>query len=352
MKKNLYIVILVGGSGTRFWPLSRQNKPKQFLDIVGRKSLFKQTLFRIKPATKASNVFIVTNRRYGKTVERQVSGFGIPKRNIMLEPQAKNTAPAICWAALRIHEKNPDATMIVLPSDHLILKPKIFLQNIANAVQLAQKKYLVTLGVVPTRPETGYGYLKIKNVRKPGGMVTFVEKFTEKPSLQKAREFIREKRYLWNSGMFIWRCDTILGEMQRHLPKIYSSLKQMGLAPKRRYWDKIPSVSVDHGILEKANNVVAVSSSNMGWSDLGSWESLTDVLRKDYKGNTYSGNIIDVNCEDTFILSDKRLVAAVGLKDVVIIDTKDALLVCRKDMSQNVKDVVGNLHKKELKKYL
>ncbi|MCK5642827.1 MAG: mannose-1-phosphate guanylyltransferase, partial [Gammaproteobacteria bacterium] len=198
---NLYAVILAGGSGTRFWPVSRKAKPKQFLNITGNGTLLQETLERIKPEIPGAHIFIITNAAYRSTVGRQTASFKIPKANILLEPEGKNTAPAICWAAAKIQEINPDAVMVVLPSDHLILKQKKFLKVVREAVRLAQKNYLVTLGITPTRPDTGYGYLKTEKKKINGKQIVKVEKFTEKPSLSKAKQFLKTKKYFWNSGM-------------------------------------------------------------------------------------------------------------------------------------------------------
>jgi len=352
--KNLYAVILAGGSGTRFWPVSRKSNPKQFLNITGKGTLFQETLARIKPKINSANIFIVTNMAYRRAIERQIARFKIPKANILLEPEGKNTAPAICWAAARIHKINPDAVMAVLPSDHLIVKPGKFLKTLGEAVRLAKNDYLVTLGIVPTRPETGYGYLKTKKVNVKGRRIIKVERFTEKPSLTKAKQFVRQKRYFWNSGMFVWRSAVVLEAFKRHLPNIYKGLVGTHLRPApsgkdyiKRIWGKLPNISVDYGILEKARNVSAVPASGIGWSDLGSWESLTEVLAGDKDGNIFKGDVLSVNCKNTLVWGDKRIIAPVGLNNTVIIDTPDALLVCPKDQSQNVRSVVNALKSKK-----
>lgn len=343
--KNLYAVILAGGAGTRFWPLSRESNPKQFLNITGNGTLLQETLARIRPKVSGSHVFVVANAAYGKIVKRQVAPFRIPKANILLEPEGKNTAPAVCWAAAQIQNINPRAVMAVLPSDHLILKREKFLKILGEAVRLAEDNYLVTLGVVPARPETGYGYLKTVKVRVKGKQILRVEKFTEKPSLSKARRFVRQGNYLWNSGMFVWKSSVILGEFRRHLPEVYNMLVGTGRDYIKKVWPRLPAVSVDYGILEKAGNVAAVPASGIGWSDLGSWESLAEALAKDKGGNIFKGNIVPVNCKNTLVWGHKKMIAPVGLDNMVIIDTPDALLVCRKDLSQEVREVVSILRK-------
>lgn len=351
---NLHAVILAGGSGTRFWPLSRQSRPKQFLNLpagqaglTGKKSLLQETLRRIAPQVPQQNIWIVANRRYQREIRRQAAQFGVRASHMLWEPTAKNTAPAIGWAAACIHQENSKAVMAVFPSDHLITNPAKFLQHLSKAVGLAQHDYLVTFGIVPTRPETGYGYLKMK---KDKGVLR-VEKFIEKPALTKARQFLRQKGYLWNSGMFVWKTQTILAAFKRYLPSVYASPKELigGHGQRLKRWSRLPAISVDYGILEKAQNVAAVAASGVGWSDLGSWESLAEILAKDKNGNTIKGNVIALDCHSNLLLGNRRLVAAIGLKDMMIIDTPDALLVCPKSRSQQVRSLVALLKQRQRK---
>ncbi len=338
---NLYAVILAGGSGTRFWPLSRASIPKQFLTIYGKSSLFQQTLQRIQSLVPVSNILVVTNQEYKKKVQQQMVSFAVPQKNVLLEPEGKNTAPAICWAAHWIARKNPDAMMMVLPSDHLILKPETFLKVLKQAVDLAEKDFLVTLGIVPTRPETGYGYLKTRQTRDEDISFLRVEEFTEKPSLAKANQFIRSDKYFWNSGMFVWKVNVILSEFKQHQPIIYQLFSRVkNLHSVKSFWSKFPSISVDYAILERSLRVAAVPARHIGWSDVGSWEALADISPKDKKSNVWKGNIIDIESENVFVFGHDKLIATIGLKDVVIIDTPDALLVCRRDLSQKVRDMV------------
>jgi len=345
---NLYAVILAGGSGTRFWPVSRKSNPKQFLNIIGKGTLLQETLARIRPQIAGAHIFIITNAAYRNTVRRQTARFKIPKANILLEPEARNTAPAICWAAAVIQRIDPDAVMAVLPSDHLILEQKKFLKVLREAVQLARKNYLVTLGISPTRPDTGYGYLKTARKKVDGKQIIKVEKFTEKPSLSKAKQFLKTKKYFWNSGMFVWKSSVVLDEFRRYLPEVYGLVgKETGMVHIRRVWRRMPHISIDYGVLEKSKNVVAVPAPGIGWSDLGSWESLIDVLSKDKRGNILKGDIVAVNCQNTLVWGEKKIIVPVGLNDMVIIDTPDALLVCPRDRSQDVRDVVNVLVKKK-----
>ena len=342
-KNNLYAVILAGGSGTRFWPLSRASNPKQFLKIAGNKSLLYETINRIKGQFYPANILIFTNAAFKNKVKAQIKSFKISDENIFLEPEGKNTAPAICWAASVIERMNPDAIMCVLPSDHFITNKAKFSQTLDRACALAQDNYLVTLGIEPNRPETGYGYLKIKTERG----ITRVVKFTEKPSLGVAKQFVKAKNYLWNSGMFIWKASVILDQFQEYLPNIYKPFNEV--KDIHTFWSKLPSISIDYGILEKAHSVVAVSARDIGWSDLGSWESLIDILAKDKHGNIIDGDALQLGCANVFIKSHKRFVSVIGANNLIVIDTPDALLVCQKDMSQKVRDVVGFLKKAKRK---
>jgi len=345
-QKNTYAVILAGGMGTRFWPVSRKSNPKQFLNITGKGTLLQETLSRIKLLVKASHIYIVTNKAYAEQIEQQILKFKVPKTNILLEPVGKNTAPAICWAAAKIQKGNPDAVMVVLPSDHLILNQRGFLKVLGDAVRLAGEDYLVTLGIVPSRPETGYGYLKTAKVKRNGMAILRVEKFTEKPSLAKAKQFLKRTNYFWNSGMFVWKTSVILQEFKKYLPSVYRAIgHKTGFAHVRKVWSSCPNISIDYGILEKAKNVVAVPAPQIRWSDLGSWESLIDVLKKDKNGNIFKGKVVNSNSTNTFVWADKKIIAPVGLNNMIIIDTPDALLVCSKESSQVVKNIVSYLQK-------
>src|SRR3989338_2922844 len=332
--QDLYAVILAGGSGTRFWPLSRKSNPKQFLKMMGDDSLLQETLTRISLRVKAAHILIVTNKDHRQKIAQQAKSFWILKKNILLEPEGKNTAPAIAWAAAHIHSENPNAVMMVLPSDHLIVNPKAFVKYLDEAVRLANQNFLVTLGIVPTRPETGYGYLKIKSFRRLSKTIWKVEKFTEKPSLETAKKFVQARTYLWNSGMFIWKCSVILDAFRKYLPGIFQAFTNYQVKKVRKFWPKLPSISIDYGILEKADQVVTVPAKDMGWSDLGSLESLAEIRKKDKDGNSSRGSVIQFNCQNSLIFADHRVVAAVGLNDLIVIDTPDALLICRKDQSQ------------------
>lgn len=337
---NLYAMVLAGGSGTRFWPLSRPEMPKQFLSIFAGRSLFQMTLARVRKLVPASRILVVTNQNFYSLVLRQGKAWGLKSSNVLLEPQGKNTAPAICWAASWIQERDKDAVMAVLPSDHLVADTSAFVKVLKQAVSLAQEDFLVTLGIVPTRPETGYGYLKVVRARQGNRAFYKVAKFVEKPDLARAKKFLRLGNYLWNSGMFVWRVEKILAEYQKYLPMIRRAfVADCRNAAVKKIWPGLPSISVDYGILEKATQVVTVPARAIGWSDVGSWQALAEVLPQDQQQNTNKGKVFTLDCNRNLIWGGKRLIAGIGLKDLVIVDTDDALLVCRKEYSQRVREV-------------
>lgn len=341
MKKennNLYAVILAGGVGTRFWPMSTKAMPKQFLKIIGKNSLLQETISRVINRISKDKIVIVTNTAYEKEIAKQVSRFGIPKRNILFEPSGKNTAASICWAAVYIEKRAPGAVMAVLASDHLIANKDKFLGFLEEAVNLAKKDKLVIFGITPSRPETGYGYLKVTKVKSAPRDFLKVDKFTEKPDVQTAKKFIKSKNYLWNSGMGVWKSDVVLNEFKQYLPETYNILKRQHPISQ---WQKLENISVDYGILEKSKNVAAIEARGIGWSDVGSWEALWEVLAKDKDGNVLKGSTSLINCKNSLVWADKRKIALIGLNDIVVIDTPGALLVCNKSSSQKVKEVVN-----------
>ncbi|MBF0522059.1 MAG: mannose-1-phosphate guanylyltransferase [Candidatus Omnitrophica bacterium] len=336
MKKHLFAIILAGGTGTRFWPQSRKHKPKQFLNILGPESLYQQTLKRVQSRISGDHIFVVTNKIYKAEIFRQSEAFKILKQNVLLEPSSKNTAPAIYWAASLILNRDPDAVIVVLPSDHFIAQPKEFLKVLDAAASQAALGYLVTLGIIPTRPETGYGY--IKGARGKGKGARRVERFIEKPDAAKAKQYVQDGNYYWNAGIFIFKAEAILAAFKKYLPRIKNVEDD---------WEKLPSISIDYGILEKADNVVIIPAENIGWSDVGSWESLMDILPKDKDGNVFKAKGVFLDCHNTFISGERKVVSAVGLKDLIVIDTHDALLICPKEQSQNVKQLVAHLSKQK-----
>lgn len=352
-KAPLFAVILAGGSGTRFWPLSREKTPKQLLKVFGDTTMIQQTVSRLTGSVSDRNIYIVTGEKYAYDINDQVAEICVSgKFRTIIEPVARNTAPAAGLAAVYIRKRSPDAVMAIMPSDHIIQKGDAFAQVLRQAVNAAGKGYLTTIGIVPDRPETGYGYIKKGlPLGKPGGKEGFaVDRFVEKPTLRKASEYIRSKKYLWNSGIFVWRVSDILREIKRQLPDLYRGLLEIEkVIGKEKEQETVSSVfgnlvpvSIDYGIMEKASKV-AVIPADMGWSDVGSWRALEDIAEGDKKGNIVMGNVIDIGSRDSIVYAGKRLVATVGLKNMVVVDTPDATLVCNKSHAQDVRKVVDSL---------
>lgn len=349
-KGRLYAAILAGGIGSRFWPLSRESTPKQLLKVVGDESLLKSTIRRLKPLVPSERVLIVTNARQAEIIRLHLSYDGKSMSpGYCIEPVGRNTAPAIGLAALKLCEQDPEAVMAVLPADHIIEDGKSFREAVKAGVLAALEGHLVTFGIVPATPETGYGYIKASNraFKKIDGFgVRKVERFVEKPDIKRAREYLKHGGYFWNSGIFIWKASRILEEIKTHLPQVYKKLNEIreGVDIDAAYAG-ITDISIDHGILEKAKDVVVLPAS-FPWSDMGSWSSFGDIIPPDKEGNIMKGRVVDIGSRNSIILGCDRVVATIGLKDMILVDTPDATLVCPRDNAQAVKEVVGILKKK------
>ncbi len=358
----MYAVIMAGGRGTRFWPRSREKKPKHLLDIISEKTIIQETVDRIKPLITPDNILVVTGKKHARALSKQLPA--IPSRNIIIEPEGKNTAACIGLAALHIRKRVSDDTMVVLPSDHAIADSRKFINVLDAATKVAaQEEGLVTIGIKPSSIQTGFGYIeRAESVKHIAGEEAFrVKSIREKPDFQQAKEFIQSGNFYWNSGMFIWKASTILKEIARWMPDLYAGLMNINEAlgtPDEaaivpRVYRRLKSVSIDYGVMEQADNVFMLHG-DFGWSDVGSWDALWEISAKDNKGNvlTGGGNVIFEDTEGSLVYSPKKLVAAVGIKDLIIVETKDALLICKKGSSQNVKKVVEALEEKKLKQYL
>lgn len=345
-------VIMAGGKGERFWPRSRKNMPKQFLSLTNDgKTMIQHTVERLKPLVDIEDVFIVTNKDYKALVKEQLKN--IPDENILLEPMAKNTAPCIGLAAVHIRRKYQDAVMLVLPSDHLIKYDELYIDTLRDAVSVAEKnENLVTIGITPTYPETGYGYIHFGSREKENGEsgAYYVNKFVEKPNLELAKEYLASGKYLWNSGMFVWKVSTILKRFEELLPEVYSGMLEIegAIATQEEgqviesVFSKIPSESIDYGIMEHAKNIYTIPG-NFGWDDVGSWLALERVNKTNENGNVIQGNVISINTNNTIIQGMNKLIATIGIEDLIIVDTEDAMLICTKDSTQEVKKVIENL---------
>ncbi|AEA47333.1 mannose-1-phosphate guanylyltransferase/mannose-6-phosphate isomerase [Archaeoglobus veneficus] len=325
-------VILAGGSGSRLWPLSREQFPKQFVKLFDDSSLFQKTVDRALMLSEPDEVYIVTNAKYEFRVLDQLSEMGLelPEENILIEPEAKNTLPAIFYAIKMIEEKHGDSVVAVLPSDHLIEVNDSYKKAFENAKRIAEK-YLVTFGVKPTRPHTGYGYIK---PGKPLDGGYEVKKFVEKPDLEKAKEYVG-KGYFWNSGMFLFKSSLFIEECRTYQPVVVRLFETESLDS---IYKKLPEISIDYAIMEKTDRAAVVPLDTF-WSDVGSFDSLYDIFEKDKDGNVIKGECLPINSKNNFILGE-RLIAPVGVRDLIIVDTKDAVLVCSKRAAQKVKDVV------------
>ena len=344
-------VIMAGGKGERFCPKSRSSFPKQFLSLTtDGKTMLQHTVERLLPVVDLGDVYIVTNQDYVEIVKEQMPE--LPPENILAEPMARNTAPCIGLAAAVIQSKYEDAVMLVLPSDHLIKYTEMYVDTLRQAIDLAQEgENLVTLGITPTYPETGYGYINFvrDEANKQRGIYK-VNRFVEKPDIDTAKEYLSSGQYLWNSGMFIWKLSTILERFRQFMPDTYAGLVRIRDAVGQKNFDLVlktcfagfQSESIDYGILEKAENIYTIPGT-FGWDDVGSWLSLERINRTNEFGNMVQGDVVTIKTKNTTIVGGSKLIAAVGLEDMVIVDTEDALLVCAKDAAQDIKKVIENL---------
>ena len=345
-------VIMAGGKGERFWPRSRQNMPKQFLCLTGDGiSMIQHTVNRLESLVNIDDVFVVTNKDYKELVKEQLQE--LPEENILLEPKAKNTAPCIGLAAVHIRKKYTDAIMLVLPSDHLIKYNEMYVDTLKDAIEVAREEQnLVTIGITPTYPETGYGYINFGARKETGSNIRAynVNKFVEKPNLELAKEYLASGKYLWNSGMFVWKASTILGKFEELLPDIYEGIVKIENAIGTDQYEQVTEIefnrlkgeSIDYGIMERANNIYTLPG-NFGWDDVGSWNALERVNKTNENGNVVQGNVITIQSKNSIIQADSKLIATVGVENLIIVDTEDALLICDKENAQDIKKIIENL---------
>lgn len=343
-------VIMAGGRGERFWPRSRNSFPKQFLSLTGDgETMIQKTVHRLSSLVAPEDIFVVTNAAYASVVNEQLSD--IPAENILFEPAARNTAPCIGLAAAVIRKRYGDAVMMVLPSDHLIKFNQMFIDTLKTAASAAQKgNGLVTIGITPTYPETGYGYIQFEADDNGTTGVYNVKRFVEKPNIELAKEYVNSGEYLWNSGMFVWKVSSIEANLRKYLPDMTEGLNKIAEAAGTDLFNdvvaeefpKFRSESIDFGVMEKASEVYTIPG-NFGWDDVGSWLALERVNRTNEYGNMIQGDVISINTKNTIVCGGKKLIATVGIEDLVVVDTDDALLICAKDSTQDVKKVIENL---------
>jgi len=344
-------LILAGGSGTRLWPLSRKNYPKQFLKLNSNKSLLQETMERLLHAFSPEEMIVLTNSEYKFHVIHDVQSL-FPLNNIILEPVGKNTAPAIALGIKYCLEKlgcEQNEVLVVAPSDHIIKPAQRFAEYIKVAQEIAHKGTIVTFGIKPTRPETGYGYIQARGKeQKAEGVGYFAaERFTEKPDIETARRYIDEGNYYWNSGMFAFSIGTMMEELNNCAPDIRKML-DMSFDEMVAHFDQMPDISIDYAVAEKTDRMTVLPL-DLYWNDIGSWDSLYDVAERDERGNVTLGDSVTIDTEDTLIISDKRLISTIGMRDCLIIDTDDAVLIVKREEAQKVKEVVKKLQEEDRK---
>lgn len=350
---SFYAVIMAGGVGKRFWPQSRRATPKQLLPIAGEESMLRMTVERLKDFTSTEKILIITNSDQEMAIRQECPE--LPADNILIEPEGKNTAPAIGLAAIIIQHRDPAAVMGVFPADHYIEDTSAFTKYMHQGIKVANEmRGLVTFGVVPTRPATGYGYIQFHERTNPDEPIFAVKAFAEKPDLKTAELFLNSGDFLWNSGMFVWRVDSILQSFQDFLPEIWDSLDNIKGAIGQSVWDSVltvewatlRSISIDYGIMEKARNVYVVRV-DFAWNDVGSWDAVHEMREKDTSQNVTRGDVIFHESENNLVYADGKTVAIVGIDDLVVIDTEDALLIIPRGQTERVKELVDGFEKEQ-----
>ncbi|MBS1150063.1 MAG: mannose-phosphate guanylyltransferase [Myxococcaceae bacterium] len=351
----IFAVIMAGGSGTRFWPLSRKARPKQFLPLTGAKTMIAETFDRVQGLAPMANSFVVCGALHAAPAARLLKG--LPKANVLVEPEARNTAPAIALACAHVAHRDPKGVMVVMPSDQHVADPRGFRLALRAAIDVAQSGQIVTLGIKPTRPETGYGYIQVGAPLQPPA--SKVARFVEKPDLETAQRYLASGDYLWNAGIFVFRADVMLAAFAELMPELARPLELLRTtigtkkypAALKKFFPKMPATSIDYGVAEKAANI-AVVRADCGWSDVGSFSALPELRPLDSHGNVVEGNAFVIDSSRCVVLAGKRPLAVVGMKDVVVIDAGDAVLVLPKDKAQDVRKVVEALKAAKLERYL
>jgi len=353
-------LIIAGGVGTRFWPLSRKKKPKQFLPIISERTMIEETINRLLPLFSPEKIYTIANYEQTQTIKKLLAN--LPEKNLLTEPQGKNTAPSLMLATAWIYLQNPEAVVVALPADHLIKDESLFLKKLKAASSIAaQGEFLITFGIPPSHPATGYGYIHYSE-KNPGHSQgeSFYQalEFKEKPEYEQAKAFLAEGNYLWNSGMFLWQARNFAKKLEDYAPSMFpywermlDALRNKKQAEMDSIFKEIPSISIDYALMEKAKKGVLVCPGDFGWSDVGSWSSLCDIWPKDKKGNASKGESIILDSQNCLSYSPHKLTVLIGVEDIIVVDTNNALLICHKTQDQKVKDIIDLLAKKEKGKY-
>jgi mannose-1-phosphate guanylyltransferase len=351
---SFYAAIMAGGVGTRLWPLSRQTRPKQALRLIGDRTMFQHAVERLVPLFPPDHVFVVTGQKHAEVLQPQAPE--LPDGNFILEPMGRDSGPAVGLGAIHLRHRDPDAVMAMLTADHYIAQTERFRAILAAAEKIARTGKIVTLGIRPGFPSTGYGYIhQGASLGHFDGFEAFrATRFTEKPDPNSANAFVESGEYTWNSGMFIWHVDRVLAEFQRQRPQIYGQLmtiaESLGTPDEAHVlaevWPRVQKISVDYAIMEGADDV-AVIPVEIGWSDVGSWASLLEIISGDEQGNVVSGEYLGLDTTHTLVRGEDRLVVTIGLEDMIVVDTDDALLICPRERAQDVKTIVERLKQSE-----
>lgn len=359
ISENYYVIIMAGGIGSRFWPMSRTNYPKQFHDILGTgKTLIQETFNRFSTFIPKQNIFIVTNSMYKDMVKEQLKN-KVTDDQILCEPFGKNTAPCVAYASFKIHQRNPNAVLLVAASDHLILDSKRFKKQVEIGLKACGSEHIImTLGIKPTSPNTGYGYIQFEEEKGQEGYHK-VKLFTEKPSIELAEQFIDSGDFVWNSGIFLFSAHTILKAFEEYLPDMAEQFRHIPYYTKGEdeaiytTYKACQNISIDYGIMEKAQNVYVIPT-DCGWSDLGTWGSVYENSEKDYFENALKGNIMTYNSNQNVVheLNKDKLVVINGLEDFIVVDTEDVLLICRKEDEQFIKKIVADIKDKNQNQFI
>jgi mannose-1-phosphate guanylyltransferase len=356
---NLVAVIMAGGSGTRFWPLSRSSRPKQFLPIAGEKTMLEDTVARLQPLIPLKKIYTVSNASQAETIRKLVPQ--LPPSNCLIEPEGRNTAPSLILATAQIFLRDPEAVVAALPADHVILKPEVFRRKLKAAAAAAQRGFLITFGIPPTYPATGYGYIHFEAAKSYSFLKeTFypVLAFKEKPTREQAETFLEAGHYYWNSGMFLWRADVLPQKLRAYAPdwlpfweKIVRALKKEAADEVASIFRQMPVLSIDYALMERAKEIL-VCPGDFGWSDVGVWSSLLELWPRDKAGNACRGEVMSLDSERCLVYNPGQITAIIGVEDLIIVNSGDALLVCRREADQKIREIIAQLKKAGKTEYL